>query len=147
MANKAHNHGERFERILDALEEHNENASAEELIEDAQAEGRDPAQATAHLKQMLRAALKTHRQRDLIKAKEGYKRKTAEMHQQRIRLPKTPLARRILLAAVFAKSPELEVTFANRDFKSLTDEDVEKHLHKLSMLGALEDFDIPDTDE
>lgn len=147
MTTKPQNHRERFEQILDALEEHNENASAKELIEDAQADGRDPAEATAHLKQMLRTALKTHRQRDLTKAKDGYKREAAAMRQQPIRLPKTPHARRNLLAAVFAKSPELQVTFANRDFKSLTDEDVEKHLRKLSILGALEDFAIADTDE
>jgi hypothetical protein len=147
MANKPRNQTERFDRILDGLEEYNENAPGDELLDDARREGGDPSQATAHVKQLLRNTLKSYRQRDLIKAKEGFKRDAAALQTRQVQLPKTLVARRALLGAILAKSPELQVTFANRDFTTLTDEDVEKHLRKLSILGVLDDVKLSEGDE
>lgn len=71
------------------------------------------------------------------------------MKSRTISLPKTPTARRSLLAAVFAKQPQLAAafTFQNRGFSELTDEDIENHLRKLALLGVLEGLKPPEEHE
>lgn len=54
---------ERLGRILDGLAEYIENAPAEALLEDARQEGHDPEQIAAHVRDVLKVAVKTHQQR------------------------------------------------------------------------------------
>lgn len=140
MANKPRD--ERAEKILDGLAEYIENAPAEALLEDAREAGRDPEQIAAQAKSVLLQAVKSHQQRELLKAREAYQQEVASIRNRRIELPSKPETRRNWLQAVFAQQPAL-LTMQNRDFSELTDEDVEANLRKLEILGILKDIKLP----
>lgn len=149
MSDKPKSDSNRLGRILDRLAEYVQNAPGDDLLEEARREGRDPAQTTARVKGLLRQALKNHQEKQLETAQEEYERAVAAMKSRPIALPRTPAERRSLLAAIFAKQPQLTAafTFQNRGFSELTDEDVENHLRKLALLGVLEDLKPPEEHE
>jgi hypothetical protein len=149
MSNKEKSDSNRLGRILDRLAEYVQNAPGAELLEDARREGRDPAQTTARVKGLLRQALKNHQNKQLENAQVEYERTVTAMKSRTISLPKTATKRRDLLAAVFAKQPELRAafTFQNRGFSELTDEDVENHLRTLGLLGVFDDMEPPEEHE
>jgi len=146
MSDKAKSDSNRLGRILDSLAEYVQNAPGEELLEDARREGRDPAKTTARIKGLFRQALKNHQEKQLETAQAEYERAVAAMKSRTISLPKTPTERRSLLAAVFAKQPQLTaaLTFQNRGFSELTDEDIENYLRKLALLGVLDEVKPPE---
>lgn len=149
MSDKAKSDSNRLDRILDRLAEYVQNAPGDELLEDARREGRNPVQTTARMKGLFRQALKNHQEKQLETAQAEYERAVAAMKSRTISLPKTPTERRTLLAAIFAKQPQLSAafTFQNRGFSELTDEDIENHLRKLALLGVLEDVKPPEEHE
>ncbi len=149
MADKPNNKAEQLDSILDGLAEYIEDAPSEEILEDAHQEGRDTKRIAIRTKGILQLAVKTYRQRELTKAKEGYELKVAEIKQRVIALPSTPEKRRSWLEAVFSQQPQLQAAFTmqNRDFSQLTDEDVASHLRKLEMLGVLKDINLPEDDD
>lgn len=141
MSDKAKSDSHRLGRILDRLAEYVQNAPGDELLEDARRERRDPAKTTARVKGLFRQALKNYQGKQLEAAQAEYERAVAAMKSRPISLPKTATERRSLLAAVFAKQPQLSAafTFQNRGFSELTDEDIENHLRKLALLGVLDE--------
>jgi hypothetical protein len=149
MSDKTKNGAERLGGILDGLAEYIQNAPGDELLEDARNEGRDPAQTAVRVKGFLRQAVKSHQQKKLKKAEEDYEREVAEIKSRDIRLPQSAERRRSLLAAIFARQPQLKVafTFQNRDFSELTDEDISNHLRKLALLGVLDEMQLTEDDE
>jgi hypothetical protein len=149
MSDKAKSDSHRLGRILDRLAEYAQNAPGDELLEDARREGRDPAKTTARVKGLFRQALKNYQGKQLETAQAEYERTVTAMKSRTISLPKTPTERRSLLAAVFAKQPQLSAafTFQNQGFSELTDEDIENHLRKLALLGVLDDITPPEQHE
>jgi hypothetical protein len=149
MTDKPSSGTERLGRILDRLAEYIQNAPADELLEDARSEGRDPAQTAMRVKGLLRQAVRDHQHKQLKRAEEEYMREVAAMKSRRIRLPRTPERRRSLLAAIFAKQPQLKMafTFQNRGFSELTDEDISNHLRKLALLDVLDETQLTEDDE
>ena len=139
MARNPHN--QRWQRILDGVAEYIESASAEEVLEDARLGNRDPAQIAAHVRRVLKEAVRAHQQQELARAREGYERDVAALNEQEIDLPDDPEILRSWLAAVFQQYPTL--TLQNRDFNELTNEDIEAHLRKLAMFGLLKDVKFP----
>lgn len=149
MVNRPHSESERLGRILDRLAEYIENTPGEQLLEDARLEGRDPAQTAKSVKALLREAVKRHHVGWLRNAQVGYDEAVAAMKSRFVKLPETPGRRRSLLEAILSQQPALRpaFTFQNRDFTELTDEDVEKHLRKLALLGVLDDTRLPEEDD
>ena len=146
MADKPRTDPNRLARILDGLAEHIENSPAEALLEDARQEGQDPEQIAAHVRGVLKVAVKAHQQRELNRAREAYAQEVESIRTCSIQLPEKPETRRSWLHAVFAQQPRLQaaLTMQNREFSELTDEDVEAHLRKLEMLGILKDIKLPE---
>ena len=143
MARKPHN--QRWQRILDGVAEYIESAPADEVLEDARLEDRDPGQIAAHVRGVLKEAVRAYQQQELTRAREGYEREVATLNQQEIELPDDPATRRLWLAAICQQQPTL--TLQNRDFNELTDEDVETHLRKVVMLGFLKDVKLPNDND
>ena len=146
MADKPRTDAKRLARILDGLAEYIQNSPAEALLEDARQEGHDPEQIAAHVRDVLKVAVKTHQQRELNRAREAYAQEVESIRTRPIQLPAKPETRRSWLQAVFAQQPRLQAAFTmqNREFSTLTDEDVEAHLRKLEMLGILKDIKLPE---
>jgi hypothetical protein len=146
MAGKARSHTERLARILDNLGEHIRNAPAEELLEIAREEGRDPAEVNTRIKTLLRATSKEHQRRFLAEARQGYERELATISEGNFQLPKTADGRRNLFLAALAQAPQLTPAFTlqNRLLADPSDEDIECHLRKLAQLGVLKAIRLPE---
>src|SRR5256885_478536 len=99
MADKERSHTERFEKILDFLGDHIRSAPEDELIEAAREAGRDPGEENTRLKSFLLSVFKSHQQKTLAEAREGYKRDLARMSEGDFDLPVTPEERRTLFMA------------------------------------------------
>ncbi len=117
-------------------------------MEASREEGQNPSELAAHIKGVLKNAVRSFQQRELMKAKAAYEQEVAAISRRKVNLPKSPETRRKWLSAVLQQQPQFEVAFTlqNRDFSELTDEDIEAHLKKLEMLGVLKDVRLPEDD-
>jgi len=146
MAAKARNQAERFARILDSLCEDIRMAPAEELLQSAREDGRDPALTNARVKSLLRSTVKVYQQKILMEARQGYERELESISEGYFDLPKTAQGRRNWFAAALAQAPQLLPAFTvqNRELTDLSDEDIECHLRKLAQLGVLKAIRLPE---
>ncbi len=146
MASKSRSHTERLARILDSLGEHIRTVPGEELLEAGREDGRDSTKVTARVKTILRSAFKTHHQKALIEAKQGYELELATISARQFHLPRTAQGRRNWFQAVLAQVPQLQPAFTlqNRNLSDLSDEDIESHLKKLAQLGVLDAIKLPE---
>lgn len=137
MANQKKSDDEQLELIMDALAESVAQMSDQDVISEF---GADPP---PHTRDILRAAAKRHAQAKLRHAREQYELVTESLLNGPYELPKDASGRRTLLGAIIAAKPDLrQVVFTaqHRDFKDLTDADIESFLKQLDQLGVLEAF-------
>ena len=135
-----------YDALLDALGEATLAMTEAELVRECRDADEDPAAVAASTRALLLGAAKDYRQRHLRAAAEEYRRRVAEIGTRWVDLPETPEARRALLASLFARNPTMQsayLTVQHRDFKELSDADVESALVQLAELGVLE----PDPDD
>ena len=139
MGDKPLNSAERLRRVIDGLGEYITNAPDQELLEAAREDKRDVVQTSARVKGILKRAVRTQQQVQLIAAREGFRREAAAMAEKSFELPKTKEARRGLFMAAIAQLPQLQPAFTlqNRDFKDFSDEDIEVQLRKMALLDVL----------
>jgi hypothetical protein len=139
MGDKPLNSAERLGKVIDSLGEYITNAPDQELLEAAQEDKRDVVQTSARVKGILKRAVRTQQQVQLIAAREGFRREAAAMAEKSFELPKTKEARRGLFMAAIAQLPQLQPAFTlqNRDFKDFSDEDIEVQLRKMALLDVL----------
>jgi len=139
MGDKPLNSAERLGKVIDSLGEYITNAPDQELLEAAQEDKRDGVQTSARVKGILKRAVRTQQQVQLIAAREGFRREAAAMAEKSFELPKTKEARRGLFMAAIAQLPQLQPAFTlqNRDFKDFSDEDIEVQLRKMALLDVL----------
>ena len=144
MANKKTN-SERLEAMFDALAESICNESDDELLEDLRQEGVDPEAEANRLKDMMLDTLKAFRQRGLVSAQEGYRRRVEQLEKKKYPIPENRLAQRSLFSFVL-QQPQYAglVTAQYRDLKDLSDEDLETCLEDLAELGILDEMDKTD---
>lgn len=116
------------------------SASDGELIEEAREEGLDPDALAEETRTVLLKTVKTFKQRALIAAKGQHRRKAAQLAAKRFELPTSPMERRQLLDAVIAghKHKSRTLVAQHRDFKEMTDDDVESLLQQFGALGLLD---------
>ena len=139
MGDKPLNSAERLGKVIDSLGEYITNAPDQELLEAAREDKRDVVQTSARVKGILKRAVRTQQQVQLIAAREGFRREAAAMAEKSFELPKTKEARRGLFMAAIAQLPQLQPAFTlqNRDFKDFSDEDIEVQLRKMALLDVL----------
>lgn len=130
--------------LMEALAETTFATSDAELVEECHLAGEDPAGVAAATRMVLLTAAKDFRQRHLRAAASQYKKRIAEMGTRWVDLPDAPSERRTLLASLFAVHPGMQsayLTIQHRDFKELSDADVESCLIQLAELGLLDQQD------
>lgn len=118
-----------------------ENASTEDIVAEAKAEGQDTEQMASSVRATLFDAVRSFEQRKLHAARHGYRKRSTELKSRRIVLPSTPTERLALLKRAAGNDERVaKVTARYRDFKDLTDEDVQSALEDLIELGALDNI-------
>ena len=130
---------EQFEKILDFLGNQIRSAPGDELLEAAREEGRDPGEENTRLKDLLTKKLKSHQQKKLAEAREGYERELASIAEGDCNLPDTPEERRALFMATLSHATHLQSAFTmqHRSLSEFSDEDILANLKKFYQLGLL----------
>lgn len=146
MGDKAKNDSERLGRIIDGLGDVILNATDDEILQSAREENRNPAETSSRVKGILHRAVRSQQQAELIAARAGYRRQAAAMAEEIFELPKTNEERRTLFMAAMSQLPKLQVAFTaqNRDFKDLSDADIEIQLRKMALLDLLSQVKVPE---
>jgi hypothetical protein len=129
------------ERLYAGLAETYLTATDAEVLADCADAGEAPRAAADAVRALMHRAAKDHRQRHLRAAAAEYRRLSAAMQTRWVDLPVSPMARRSLLATVLAANPRIETAFLtvqHREFKELSDGDVESCLVQLAELGVLD---------
>jgi hypothetical protein len=118
-----------------------ENASPEDLLAEARAEGQDTEQIASSVRSTLLDAVRSFEQRKLHAARHAYRKRSTDLMNKHIMLPATATARRALLLTAASNDQRVaKVTARFRDLKEISDEDVQSALEDLMELGALDDL-------
>ncbi len=144
MPEKPRGHEAELRAIMDALAESAAQASDEEILSEVRESGEDPEAVAARVRGILRHAVTAYEQRRLRDAEESYRRRVESMRTQSPAIPATPQRRRELFMTIMTRQPDLGtalVTLQNREFRSLTDADIQSALEQLAALGALQQFE------
>ena len=115
--------------------------SDEQILAEARAEGIDVHAEADGIRGVLMKASKAYRMRKLDAAQHAYENQLVQMRARHYDLPASPGKRRELLAAVLNARPDMRsalVTAQHRDFRELSDSDVESFLKQLKELGVLD---------
>jgi DNA-binding ferritin-like protein (Dps family) len=141
MPNKPRNYKREFEAVMDALAQSIENASDEEILQDAIAAGENPEADARNLKDILLKSIQDSRQQRLRDARNSYQTAVRTFQSEQHELPVSPEEQRGLLSQVFTARPQMRdvLTAQHRNFEDLTDADVDACLKKLAALGVLKD--------
>jgi hypothetical protein len=124
--------------FFDALADNVEGLSDEELIAEVREAGGLPEDVAARTRSLIENAVKTFKQRRLLAARRERERSIEQIAAVKRRLPADAKVRRDWLAAMMAQ-PKAQglLTAHGREFKDLTDEDVEESILELIYLGVL----------
>jgi hypothetical protein len=146
MPSKERRYTENLEKMLDFLGDHIRSAPEDELIEAARDEGRDPGEENTRLKSLLLNICKSHQQKKLAEAREGYKRELDSLSERDFNLPGSADERKALFIAALAHARQLQPAFTlqHRDLSEFSDEDIQANLKKLAQLGLLPHMDRPE---
>jgi hypothetical protein len=122
--------------VLNAIAEHLANANDEALKADAEAE---PRPGKNSVKKTLFDALLAVRKERLQSAVKDAQDRAAALRETAISLPPTITRQRAILESALMNRPDMkDLTLQGRDFKSLSDGDVEGLLRQLHQLGLLD---------
>jgi glucan phosphorylase len=146
MSDKPRNYEEELSNIMNAMAESEWELSDEEVLEEARERGEDPESEAERIKDIFRRIFKEHQQAPLREAQRQYEERLSSMFNKETVLPSTPEERRDLLDGFLARMPEYGsalLTAQHREFKDLTDSDVESLLKQLIELGALDSTSGP----
>ena len=147
MSDRNGRHQSALAGLMNSLADAALSQTDEELHAEAASSGEEPAFAASEVRDLLRSASKSYRQRHLRAAALEYQKRVASLKRGWIDLPETAGDRRSLLASVFAMNPRMEsafLTLQHREFKELSDTDVESCLVQLRELGVLGEGDESD---
>jgi hypothetical protein len=124
--------------IAEALAESVAEASDEALTADALVAGRDFKADHRHVQGLLQKTLLALKQAKLKRASQDYGKAVETFRAKKISMPKDAASRRVQLEHMIAQQPTAQSTLQFRDYKSLSDQDVETLLRTL---GALDEED------
>jgi hypothetical protein len=134
-------HVEDLNAILDALSESVLEESDDHLLAEVRESGQDPNALLAHVKGVLRQAVKQTQQRPLRDARKAYEARRSALQQNSYALPASADERRALFMNVVAQNPSVGgmLTAHFREFDKLEDEDITSCLRQLADLGLLDE--------
>jgi hypothetical protein len=133
------NYREQLNTILDALAESVVESSDECIREEAQEEGTNLDAVAYEVKHVLHDAVRCFGEKRRRAVREQYESHVTSMNQRKRVLPSTYAQLLSLLEAVFTQRPDLQnvLTLQYRDFREMSQEDVESSLIQLYELGVL----------
>ena len=139
---------EKLHSLFEALADSVENLSDEELLAEVHDDGQNSDDITQQMRMVVRNTVKIFKQRALIAAKEQHQREEAHLAAAAFTLPATSAERWELLRQIIAQQQQAGrmVIAQNRDFKEMTDDDVESWLQQFGALGLMVDSE-PESDE
>jgi hypothetical protein len=137
--NKVTNDSEAFSRLLEELAELELRSSDEEIRAEVSAAGLLPSKEVQRIRELIHRSIQSARKHKLLAAEEEYQRELHALASAEFNLPRTAKEQRELLHTCLARCPEINsaVTAQFRDFKELTDADVELALKQLAALGLI----------
>ena len=126
--------------FFEALADNVDSLSDEELLTEVREEGRSPEDVAKQTRLLLQDTVKKFKQRALFAAREQHKQKEERLAGLRFELPTNPAERRQLLNGVITQHQQAgRILIAqHRDFKEMTDDDVESWLQQFGALGLLD---------
>ena len=126
--------------FFEALADNVDSLTDEELLAEVREEGRSPEDVAKQTRLLLQNTVKGFKQRALVAAKEQHTQMEARLAAMRFQLPTSPTERRQLLDAVIARHQQAGrmLIAQHRDFKEMTDGDVESWLQQFGALGLLD---------
>jgi len=121
----------------------------EQLLEEVKEEGLDPTVVAEETRALLMNTVKRFKQRALVAAKEDHRQKAAQLATQRFRLPEGADEKRQMLDVVVAQHQQVGkmLTMQYRNFKDITDDDVESLLQQFGVLGLLDAGAEPESEK
>jgi len=134
-------HEEAVMRLMSGLADSIEEASAAEILEDAEKSGVSLLDEAEEVRGVLRWAGRSFLQRKLRESRAAYETAVAELQRESCDLPESAKERRQLLQVVLRERPqfqEIVMTAQHREFSELSDDDVTSFLRQLKILGLLD---------
>jgi len=140
MPDKSRDYELELFNVMNAIGDIELEMSEEELFDELREEGADIEKQAEHVREVFKMAIKEYRQTPLREAQRKYQEHSSRIATRDFKLPHTAPERRNLLSGFLARKPEFGalLTAQHRDFKDVTDADVESYLKQLMELGALE---------
>lgn len=140
MAEKQRSGEEKLSNLTEALAGRIVEMPYEEFVDELRAEGIDPKRVATKARSIRLEAIKNHRLKGLREARARYEKHAAEYKAGWTVLPGTPASRRAALGAILA-SPSAaslaHITAQFRDFKEMSDEDVDSSYRQMLLLGVI----------
>ena len=146
MAEKPRDYEAELLAIMNALAESVAEASDADILAEAREAGEDPGRTAARVRALLGRAVKDNQQRRLREAQKDYNERVRVLRARPYALPRTPEDRRKLFVLVMSRKPEIGsalLTAQHREFKDLTDADIQSCLEQLGALGVLDELQGP----
>jgi hypothetical protein len=140
MPDKSRDYELELFNVMSAMGDIEFEMSEEELLDELRQEGKDIEKEAEYVREVFKTAIKEYRQAPLREAQKKYEEHLSKIETRDFELPETAPERRNLLSGLLARKPEFGslLTAQHRDFKDVTDADVESYLKQLIELGALE---------
>ena len=140
MPDKSRDYELELFNVMSAMGDIEFEMSEEELLDEIRQEGKDIEKEAEYVREVFKTAIKEYRQAPLREAQKKYEDHLSKIEMRDFELPGTAPERRNLLSGLLARKPEFGslMTAQHRDFKDVTDADVESYLKQLIELGALE---------
>jgi hypothetical protein len=132
---------EDLQTILDALAESVIEEPDGQLLAEVKESGQNPNVLLAHVKGVLRQAVKQTQQRPLRDSRKAYEARLSALQRTSYALPESADERRTLFMNVVAQNPSVGgmLTAHFREFDKLEDDDITSCLRQLADLGFLDD--------
>lgn len=129
-----------LETLMDAYSEPLREISDKELLEEATGEGVDTKQAVDEVQKALDHALAVYQKQRLVRARRQYEQSKTLIASTPLRLPTAYDEKLALLTACVARHGYLKtgLTAQYRDFRNLTERDLDGMLQQLHALGLLD---------
>ena len=141
MPNRSRDYELELFNVMNALADVEWEMSESEILDELVGDGRDLETEADSVREIFRSAVKEYRQAPLRDAQKRYEQRVSNICKTDFRLPDSASERRALLSAFMTRKPDFGasiLTAQHREFKDLTDIDIESYLKQLMELGVIE---------
>lgn len=130
---------DQFERCMSLIADSMEAVPAEVIYLEDEREAATKVECAEGVRHLLLNQVAFYKRELISEALVEYEMARTKFESHQAALPTDPQARRALLQSILSRSTEYQplLTLQHRDFRTLSDEDVESLLKQLDILGAI----------